>query len=109
MHERRTGAVVSLHTAVRRIFAVVYRDEPATAERLAGLANAVAAVVPVYVRAAGGELRTIHEDELRDDKTVCAELLVSRTSVEHAIEMLKPSDDPVSRAVYPDPKQPRDR
>jgi hypothetical protein len=94
MQERRSGAVVSLHTAVRRIFAVVYRDEPATTERLAGLANAVAAIVPVYVRAARGELRAIHEDELRDEKVDCAELLVSRTSVEHAIEMLKACDDP---------------
>ena len=102
--------MVSLHTAVRRIFAVVYRDEPASAERLAGLANAVATVVPVYVRAAGGELRPIHDDELRDDKLAWAELLVSRTSVEHAIEMLKPSDDPAFRTeVSPDPTQPRDR
>ena len=86
--------MVSLHTAVRRIFAVVYREEPVTAERLAGLANAVAAIVPVYVRAAGGELRAIHEDELCDDKVDSTQLLVSRTSVEHAIEMLKARDDP---------------
>lgn len=86
--------MVSLHTAVRRIFAVVYRDEPATAERLAGLAKAVAAIVPVYLRAAVGELRVVHEDELREERVDCAQLLVSRTSVEHAIEMLKGLDDP---------------
>ena len=94
MDERRSGYLVALPTAVRRIFALVYRDEPASADRLAALGRAVAAIVPVYVRDASGELRVLAEDDLRDGRLDSAELLVSRTSVEHAIEMLKPGDDP---------------
>jgi hypothetical protein len=94
MDERRSGAVVALQTAVRRIFAVVYGDEPASAERLAALARAVAALVPVYRQDASGELRPLADQELRDGTVRLADVLVSRTSVEHAIEMLKGRDEP---------------
>jgi hypothetical protein len=94
MDERRSGAVVALKTAVRRICAVVYCKEPASAERLATLAQAVAAVVPVYVQDASGELRLVRDEDLRDGTVDLADVLVSRTSVEHAIEMLKARDDP---------------
>lgn len=93
MDERRSGHLVALPTAVRRIFALVYRDEPASAERLAALARAVAAIVPVYLRSEAGELRSVGEEDLREGRVDCSQLLVSRTSVEHAIEMLKPGDE----------------
>ena len=107
MEERRSGAVVSLHSAVCRVFAIVYRDEPPSAERLASLAKAVAAIVPVYVQQADGALRPLSEEELREATVDPARLLISRTSVEHAIEMLKSRDDPGNRSsAFPERLQP---
>jgi hypothetical protein len=65
MDRPNPGDLIPLEIAVQCIFSAAYDLEP-TNERLTGLAQAVVALVPVYVRAPTGEVSLVDESALRD-------------------------------------------
>ena len=65
MDSRIPGNLVPLEVAVRCIYSAAYSDSPTT-ERLTGLAQAVIALGPVYLRGCQGDVASVAENDLRD-------------------------------------------
>jgi hypothetical protein len=102
------ASLVPLHLAVRFVYTALHRAEQHVApthERLDGLGQAIIALVPVYSAPPGeARARRVQQSALRegmvrqggreiryaDGRPPLGELLISRTSIEHVIEFLRP-------------------
>jgi hypothetical protein len=96
-----TNDLIPLEIAVRCLFSAIYDDAP-THERLTGLAQALVALVPVYMRAPEGGVSAVTESQLRDGlvrdagtaiqfrdgRPAIEDLFVSSMSLENATSML---------------------
>lgn len=110
------ASLVPLHLAVRVVYAALHRGEehvPPAHERLDGLGQAIIALVPVYSAPLGeAHAGRVQQSALRDGmvrqggreiryadgRPTLGELFISRTSIEHVIEFLRPgpeSDPPL--------------
>jgi len=109
VEERRTGELVPLPVAVRRVFAVIYPHDVTTADRLTGLAQTIAMLVPIHTGADGSKRvvlqREVDEGFLReggerlaffDGRPSLTDLVISRADLERAIDLLKQSANPAA-------------
>ena len=100
--------LVPLHVAVRVVYLAVYRrehdEEGANDERLTGLAQAIAALVPLYTTSRNEEgVRRLTDEEVSegrvrragrelqfsDSRPPLGELRISRTGMDHVIGLLE--------------------
>lgn len=65
MDSATSDSLVPLEVAVRCIYSAAYEDSP-TPERLTGLAQAVVALGPVYLRGCQGDVAPVAENDLRE-------------------------------------------